>query len=75
MVQRRTSQTLGAILNSDRQPVSAEPFTSSPLLVSGFSDMFRYHQLLGKNCVLVFWVCLGCVLVFWTPWKCCVVLY
>ena len=50
MVQRRTSQTLGAILNSDGQPVNVEPFASSPLLVSRFSDMFLHHQMLGKNC-------------------------
>ena len=50
MVQRRTSQTLRAILNSDGQPVNVEPFASSPLLVSRFSDMFLHHQMLGKNC-------------------------
>ena len=40
----------GDVFTSSGQPVNGEPSSSPSLLVSGFSDMFRYHQLLGKNC-------------------------
>ena len=39
-----------AVLNSDGQSVNTEPFVSPPLSVFEFSDMFRHHKLLGKNC-------------------------
>ena len=40
------------VFSSGGQPVNGKPSSSPSLLVSGFFDMFQYHQLLGKICVL-----------------------